>query len=52
MEITLQLEVDDPDFIDKGDDTGLTVAGYERLMAALSNAGFSVVEGPDAVQEL
>lgn len=46
MQITLTIQVDDEDDIDAGNGMGITATAYDSLCMALSDAGFSIAEGP------
>jgi hypothetical protein len=50
MRVQLVLDVDESD-ADPTDSTGLTGAAYDRLDAALVDAGFTIADGPDIVDE-
>lgn len=50
MDIRLVLRVEDPEDVDAEHHMGITNDAYDRLTEAVAEAGFGIVDGPDAVK--
>ena len=49
MKIEMTLSVADPEDVDEAHEMGITNAAYDRLYAAVTDAGFEFVDGQDKV---
>lgn len=49
MQIELTLEVEDDSDVDSDHEMGITNDAYDRLYEAITNEGFSFVDGPTRV---